>query len=58
MTLSDWLAAALAPAEDTTPPKRPPRRTEPLLMGDILTARLDHPEFLRRWQDEADKEDP
>ncbi len=37
---------------DTAPAPRPKRRTSPVLIGDILTARGDRPEFLTRWKDD------
>ncbi|MBV0913283.1 hypothetical protein [Anianabacter salinae] len=53
MLLTDWLATVFAPQDQPARPKRTPRKTQPLLMGDILTARLDHPDFLRRWAEDA-----
>lgn len=53
VTFTDWLATVLAPPQERARPKRPARRTEPLLMGDILTTRLDRPELLIRWDREA-----
>ena len=44
-------------APDTTTAPNPPRRTEPLLMGDILTARCGEPDFLIRWRQERDAAD-
>lgn len=51
-TLADVLMPP-APAETTaktTAPDPPPRRSGPLLMGDILAARGGEPEFLRLWR--------
>lgn len=39
-------------AAETTRPAPAPRRTQPLLMGDILTARNEVPELLLRWRAE------
>ena len=39
-----WPVSATAPA--------PKPRTQPLLMGDILTARGGEPEFLIRWRED------
>ncbi|MDF0603483.1 hypothetical protein P1J78_22385 [Psychromarinibacter sp. C21-152] len=54
--LSDLFAPL--PRAGTTAAPRPPRRTAPLLMGDILAARGGEPEFLIQWRaarDAADK---
>jgi len=37
---------------DTAPAPRPGRRTSPVLIGDILMARGDQPEFLIRWKED------
>ena len=39
----------------TTAPK-PPRRTEPVFIGDILLARGGEPELLRKWREEAERD--
>jgi hypothetical protein len=45
---ADFWVRADAPDSATAP--KPPRRSEPLLMGDILTARGGEPDFLIRWR--------
>jgi hypothetical protein len=51
------MIAALAdfwpwPGAVSTPAPRP--RTQPLLLGDILTARGGEPDFLIRWREDSD----
>ncbi len=52
--LSNFWAGITIPLPTTAP--KPPRRTDPVFIGDILHARGTEPEFLRRWREEADRD--
>ncbi len=52
--LSNLWSGITIPVPTTAP--KPPRKTEPVFIGDILHARGGEPELLRKWREEAERD--